>query len=131
MSLQVPSAFPFTVKILVLVDFHVLTESPLARPVTFRPEVDCFTFSFTVDALTVAVAFNAVPSAFVSFAPQVSQILSCCSGASTVASAVTFQSPNLCPSAGISSVTTSPHLLQVFVRIPFSVQVASFVTFET
>ena len=129
--LQVPFTFPFTVKILVLVDFHVFTESPFARPVTFKPEVDCFTFNFIVVAFTLAVAVKTVPSSFVSFVPQVSQILSCCSGASTVASTVTFHSPNLCPSAGISSVITSPHLLQVFVRLPFSVQVDSFVTLET
>ena len=92
--------------------------------------MDCFTFSFTVVALTVAVAFNAVPSAFVSFAPQVSQILSCCSGASTVASAVTFQSPNLCPSALIASVSVASHLLQVLVITPSTVQVASLVTLD-
>ena len=57
-------------------------------------------FNFIVVAFTLAVAVKTVPSSFVSFVPQVSQILSCCSGASTVASTVTFHSPNLCPSAG-------------------------------
>ena len=128
--LQVPFSFPFTVKILVLVDFHVFTESPFAKPVIFKPEVDCFTFSFTLEAFTVAVAFKAVPTVFVSFSPQVSQILSCCSGAKTVASAAIFQSPNLCPVALIASVSVTSHLLQVLVITPSAVQVASLVTLD-
>ncbi len=118
--LQVPFTFPFYGKDFGIGGFPCFYRITLCKTCYFLSQKwTVLLFNFIVVAFTLAVAVKTVPSSFVSFVPQVSQILSCCSGASTVASTVTFHSPNLCPSAGLSSVITSPHLLQVFVRLPF------------
>lgn len=94
MAVILPS--DFTVTILGLLDFHVATESPVARPITFRAVDDCPTFNVRDFTLSLMVGVNFFPTVRVFVLPQVAQV--CCSvrGANTVAFRFTVQAPNLC-----------------------------------
>ena len=119
-SVAVPVVLPavmtpllVTVKIFVLLDFQDFTESPFARPLTFRVLVFCFTFSGSVAAFTLMVAFSFLPLVLVSFFLQMLQVRASFFGANTVASDAFFQLPNLWPVAGMLSVLVPLQFLQV------------------
>ena len=91
---QVPLGFPETFTTFVLPDFQDATESPFARPLTFRTVVFCFIFKLSYAAFTFIVAVSFFPLFLVSLYPHTLQVRICTAGAKTVASFAVCQEEN-------------------------------------